>query len=189
MLLLVVGLRHALRALREKPSHRPGCRDATAVPRPRVRGRPLHVAAKKGPHLISAAEKRFLGRDHHDIGIRREELHDAVGIPRCEPGAEALEDMEQRGFSLRIRPHDQAILTSISNDFSIKAEGLHWGDPRRRRRTHPPVPLARMLLAAINEAVLFIAQSPRQHVARREAGEAFDALLNGLRTIPVGNTR
>jgi hypothetical protein len=39
-----------------------------------------------------------------------EQLHDCVGIPRREPGAEALEDLEQRGFRLRIRPHDQGIL-------------------------------------------------------------------------------
>jgi AcrR family transcriptional regulator len=45
----------------------------------------------------------------------------------------------------------------------------------------PPVPLARMVLAAVNEAGLFIAQSPHPRAARREAGQAFDALLDGLR--------
>jgi AcrR family transcriptional regulator len=45
----------------------------------------------------------------------------------------------------------------------------------------PAVPLARMVLAAINEAALYIAQSSRPRVARREAGETFDALLTGLR--------
>jgi hypothetical protein len=53
---------------------------------------------------------RFLGRDHDDVGIWREQLHDAVGIPRREPDAEAVEDLEQRGLRLRIRPHDQGIL-------------------------------------------------------------------------------
>lgn len=52
---------------------------------------------------------------------------------------------------------------------------------------HPPVPLARMLLAAINEAGLFIAQSARQRVARREAGDALDALLDGLRSAGAGD--
>jgi AcrR family transcriptional regulator len=46
----------------------------------------------------------------------------------------------------------------------------------------PALPLARMVLAAINEAGLYIAQSDRPRVARREAGETFDALLDGLRT-------
>lgn len=54
---------------------------------------------------------------------------------------------------------------------------------------HPPVALARMLLAAINEAGLFIAQSMRPRAARREAGEALDAILNGLRTGAVGTSR
>jgi AcrR family transcriptional regulator len=48
----------------------------------------------------------------------------------------------------------------------------------------PPVPLARMLLAAINEAGLIIAQSARPRVARREAGEALDVLLDGIRARP-----
>jgi AcrR family transcriptional regulator len=48
----------------------------------------------------------------------------------------------------------------------------------------PPEPLARMLLAAINEAGLIIAQSPRPRAARQEAGDAFDALLHGLRRAP-----
>jgi hypothetical protein len=113
VLLFTVFRRRGLHALRQKPSHRPGGRDVTAVPRPGVRGSPLHVAVKKGPHFVGAAEKRFLGRDHYNVGISREELHDAVCIPRCEPGAEALKDLEQRGFRLRIRRHDQAILTSF----------------------------------------------------------------------------
>ncbi|HZM39793.1 MAG TPA: helix-turn-helix domain-containing protein [Acidimicrobiales bacterium] len=45
----------------------------------------------------------------------------------------------------------------------------------------PAVPLARLVLAAINEAALYIAQSDHPRVARREAGETFDALLAGLR--------
>jgi AcrR family transcriptional regulator len=45
----------------------------------------------------------------------------------------------------------------------------------------PPLPLARMVLAAINEAGLFIAQAARPRTARREAGESLDALLDGLR--------
>jgi AcrR family transcriptional regulator len=50
--------------------------------------------------------------------------------------------------------------------------------------SRPPEPLARMLLAAINEAGLIIAQSPRPREARQEAGDAFDALLHGLRHTP-----
>jgi hypothetical protein len=113
VLLLTLFRRRGLRALRQKPSHRSGGRDVTAVPRPGVPGSPLRVALKKGPHLVGAAKKRFLGRDHRDVGIRREQLDDAVGIPRREPGAEALEDLEQRGLRLRIRSHDQAILASF----------------------------------------------------------------------------
>src|SRR5262245_23620202 len=45
----------------------------------------------------------------------------------------------------------------------------------------PPLPLARMVLAAINEAGLFIAQTAQRRTARREAGESLDALLDGLR--------
>lgn len=52
----------------------------------------------------------------------------------------------------------------------------------------PPEPLARMLLAAINEAGLIIAESTRPVEARREAGDAFDALLNGLRQNSAGTT-
>ena len=48
----------------------------------------------------------------------------------------------------------------------------------------PPESLARMLLAAINEAGLIIAQSPRPREARQEADDAFDALLHGLRRAP-----
>ena len=113
VLLLTAFRRCCLRALGQEPSHGIGGRDVTAIPRPRVRGPPPNVALKKGPYLIGASEKRFLGRDHHDVGILCEELHDAVGVSRGEPGAEALEDLEQRGFRLRIRPHGQAILTSF----------------------------------------------------------------------------
>jgi AcrR family transcriptional regulator len=47
--------------------------------------------------------------------------------------------------------------------------------------TRPALPLARMVLAAINEAGLFIAQAAHPRTARREAGESLDALLDGLR--------
>jgi integrase len=83
--------RCGLRALRQEPSHRSRGRDITAIPCPGVSGSPLRVAVKKRSHLVGAAKKRFLGRDHHDVGIRREQLHDAVGIPRREPGTEALQ--------------------------------------------------------------------------------------------------
>jgi hypothetical protein len=112
VLLLMRFRRRGLRSLRQKPSHHPGGRYIKTAPRPGVRGRPLRVAAKKGAHLVGAAKKRLLGRDHRDVGIWREQPHDAVGIPRCEPGAEALEDLKQRGFCLRIRRHYQAILYS-----------------------------------------------------------------------------
>ena len=68
---------------------------------------------KKRLHLGGTPKKRVLGCDHHDVGIGREELDDAVSIPRREPGAEALEDFEQRGLRLRIRSHGVAILTSF----------------------------------------------------------------------------
>ena len=47
--------------------------------------------------------------------------------------------------------------------------------------TRPAAPLARMLLAAINEGGLFIAQADDAEAARNEVGEAFDVILNGLR--------
>ena len=46
---------------------------------------------------------------------------------------------------------------------------------------HPAQPLARLLLAAINEGGLVIAESGQPEKARREVGEAFDALLDGVR--------
>lgn len=46
---------------------------------------------------------------------------------------------------------------------------------------HPPLALARLLLAAVNEAGLFIAESAEPEAARQEAGQALDALLDGLR--------
>ena len=45
----------------------------------------------------------------------------------------------------------------------------------------PAVPLARLMLAAINEAALYIAQSPIGRGCGGEAGETFGALLDGLR--------
>lgn len=48
----------------------------------------------------------------------------------------------------------------------------------------PVTPLARLLLAAINEAGLLIAEADQQSAARHDAGEAFDALLDGLRVQP-----
>ena len=50
---------------------------------------------KKRPHLVQAAEKCFLGGDHHDVGVRREELHDTLGILLGKPGAESLQDLAQ----------------------------------------------------------------------------------------------
>ena len=49
--------------------------------------------------------------------------------------------------------------------------------PRR-----PVMPLAHLVLAAINEAGLLIAQADDPTAARRDVGGAFDALLDGLRT-------
>jgi hypothetical protein len=104
LLLTAFGCR-CLRAHGQKPPNVAGGRDVTAVPRPRVRGRPVRIALKKCPYLIGASEKRFPGSHHHDFGVRCEELQNALGIPRREPGAEALEDLEQRGVRLVIRPH------------------------------------------------------------------------------------
>jgi hypothetical protein len=44
------------------------------------------------------------------------------------------------------------------------------------------MPLAHLVLAAINEAGLLIAQADDPAKARRDVGGAFDALLDGLRT-------
>ena len=113
VLLLTAFRRCRLHPLGQKPSHRPGGRGFTAIPRPRVRGRPPHIALKKRPYLIGAAQERFLGRDHYDLGIPCEEPHDTVGIPRGEGGAEALKDFKQRGFRLRVRSRGEAILTLL----------------------------------------------------------------------------
>ena len=43
-------------------------------------------------------------------------------------------------------------------------------------------PLAHIILAAIDEAALLIANSAERARARREAGAALDAFLNGLTT-------
>ena len=48
--------------------------------------------------------------------------------------------------------------------------------PRR-----PIMPLAHLLLAAVNEAGLLIAQADDPPAVRREVGAAFDAVLDGLR--------
>ena len=61
-----------LRALCQKPGYCPRGGNVTALPRPRVGVNPIHVAAKKSHHLVGAAEERFLGRDHYDIGIWRQ---------------------------------------------------------------------------------------------------------------------
>lgn len=50
--------------------------------------------------------------------------------------------------------------------------------PRR-----PPLALARLILAAVNEAGLFIAEATDPEAARQEAGQALDALLDGLRSL------
>jgi hypothetical protein len=94
VLLLVIFHRRRLHALRQEPRDRPGSRDVMAIPRPGIRGRSPGVALKKGPYVVQAAEERFLGADHHDVGIRRKELHDGFGIPCGESGAEPLEDVE-----------------------------------------------------------------------------------------------
>lgn len=49
-----------------------------------------------------------------------------------------------------------------------------------RIATQPSTPLARLVLAAVNEAGLYIAQSDDPIEARGEAGLALDALLGGL---------
>jgi hypothetical protein len=143
MLLLTLFRRRGLRAIRQKPSHCSGGRDITAVPRPGVSGSPLRIAVKKSPHLVRAAKKRFLGRDHDDVGIWREQPHDAVGIPRREPGAEALEDLEQRGLRLRIRPHGQGIL-ALRRAARLESDELacasHSFSPSLRARRSPAPP-------------------------------------------------
>ena len=126
VLLLTLFRCGGLRALRQKAPHRSGGRDVTPVPRPGVPGSSVRVPVKKGPHLVGAAKKRFLGRDHHDVGIRREQLDDAVGIPRREPGAEPLKDLEQRGLRLRIRPHDQV-------DSGVRGRFVMGPHPNNRR--------------------------------------------------------
>jgi AcrR family transcriptional regulator len=46
----------------------------------------------------------------------------------------------------------------------------------------PTVPLAHMLLAAVDEAALYIANAPDRRQAHRQAGQALTRLLRGLRT-------
>ena len=58
-------------------------------------GRPLRVAVKEGRHPCRATKKRLLGRDHDDVGIRREQFDDTIRVERREPRAEALEELEQ----------------------------------------------------------------------------------------------
>lgn len=65
----------------------------------------MGVAVKKGPELVGAAEKRLFGRDRNGVSLGHKELHDAVGVPRCESGAEALQDLKQRGFYIRVGSH------------------------------------------------------------------------------------
>lgn len=45
----------------------------------------------------------------------------------------------------------------------------------------PIDPLAQILLAGLEEAMLYIARAPDPHAARAEAGEALGRLLDGLR--------
>ena len=47
----------------------------------------------------------------------------------------------------------------------------------------PTAPLAHMLLAAVDEAALFIANAPDRRLAHTQAGQAVEALLGGLRTL------
>jgi hypothetical protein len=107
MLLDTLFGRHDLHPFRQKPPDRSGGRDVNAVPGPRVCGRPLRVAVKEGGHLVGAAKKLLLGRDHDDVGIRREQFDDTIRVERRESRAEALEEFEQRDSHLLIRPHDR----------------------------------------------------------------------------------
>lgn len=53
---------------------------------------------------------------------------------------------------------------------------------RRVITAHPPRALAHMLLGLLNAAALMIANAPDPDLARAEAVEALDAVLDGLRT-------
>lgn len=53
----------------------------------------------------------------------------------------------------------------------------------------PVAPLAHLLLAAVNEAGLLIAQSDDTANARKEVGAAFEALLGGLRATTAPSDR
>lgn len=53
----------------------------------------------------------------------------------------------------------------------------------------PVAPLAHLLLAAINEAGLLIAQAADMTAARQEVGAAFEGLLSGLRATPTPPAR
>ncbi len=43
------------------------------------------LTVQKRRYLAGSTEERLLGRDHHHVGIGREELYDGVGIACCEP--------------------------------------------------------------------------------------------------------
>ena len=67
-----------------------------------------HVTGREDVFDWPFGQDRAAG--HHNVGIRRKELHDTLGIPRLERGAEALQDLKQLCLRLHIRAHDEAVL-------------------------------------------------------------------------------
>ncbi len=65
--------------------------------------------------------------------------------------------------------------------FGIFVTGLNWAMVAGDIEDLPAVPLAHMLLGALNEGALFIARAERKAAARDEVAGIIDRLLGGLR--------
>jgi hypothetical protein len=105
VILFAACLRRGLGSLREEPTNALSARDITSFPLPGVGRLPARITAKKGCDLGRAPEERFLGSDHHHVGVGCEELDDAVHVLCCKRRAETIEDLEQRRLGRWIGPH------------------------------------------------------------------------------------
>jgi AcrR family transcriptional regulator len=68
------------------------------------------------------------------------------------------------------------------NTFGLLAVGLEWAMASGQIDDQPVVPLAHVLLGALNEGALFIARSGDRHAARDQVAAAVTRLLAGLGT-------
>jgi AcrR family transcriptional regulator len=68
--------------------------------------------------------------------------------------------------------------------FEVLVMGLHWVMTAGEIEYQPPLPLAHVLLGALNEGALFVARADDQAAARRDVGEIVERLLLGLRPAP-----